>query len=105
MENIDVLHTIMDAEKRAREIHADAEKRQSGLAGSIEAKKEELRAKYTAESERLISEARDAEKKRADDSIAALDAELQKKEASLTAAFDKNRSEWTKKLFDIVVGV
>jgi hypothetical protein len=94
----------MEAEKRAQDLHSDAAARQAGLSDSIEQKKAELLEKYTKESDKLIAEAEVNEKEKADAEIAALDAELQAKEASLAAAFDKNRSEWTKRLFDIVVG-
>lgn len=104
MERKDILHQIVETEKRAQAILSEANQRREQLSEYIEEKKTRLRETYEARAAEEIDSAEASEVSAADAGIAELDRNLEAELSKIKKAFEENHEVWAEKLFCLAVG-
>lgn len=99
-----VLRALMDAEKQARGVEQAAEDYSVGVEWRLRETESEIDAAENAEVKRLSEQDAADEAKKADDKIAAVRADVEKKRAELSERFEAHRSEYVDKVFNLVIG-
>lgn len=99
-----VLRALMDAERQAKGVEQAAEDYSVGVEWRVMETVSEIDAEESAEVKRLSQQDAVNEAKKADERIAAVRADVEKKRAELAKRFEAHRSEYVDKVFNLVIG-
>ena len=104
MEKLQILHEIVSADQKAREIHNEVQKLKDGYQEDLEQQIEWMSINYYSKADLAIQKHEHQEVKSADASIAQIDRELEASMARARAFMDENSTQLARMLFDKVVG-
>lgn len=104
MEHKDILHQIVETEKRAKAILAEANQRREQLSRYIDEKGAKLREDYEARAGEEVAAAEREAVLTADGRIAKLDSAAASDLNRIKSAFDENHEAWAEALFNTVIG-
>ncbi|GHV05507.1 hypothetical protein FACS1894217_02510 [Clostridia bacterium] len=103
MEHIDLINKIIEAEERARQVAEAAKQKRENLEEDLKANTGGLRDSYFERAEARLKKVREREAALAEERITELDKTFERDEASIKAAYAKNKDVWVEKLFKMIV--
>lgn len=103
MRHSDMINSIVETERRARDITARAQAQKELLDRQVEEETEEMRRRFHAEAERRIAQAKKEEEQQQKRSLQELEERLQAALEDLERKGQINHSVWAQALFDRIV--
>ena len=103
MKSMEILHSIVETEQKARGAYEDALRRQDSYDDYIEAQKQALREKAYAEADAKLEALEKAERERADRDILRQEARQGQEFARANLFYQQNRSSFVDRMFELVV--
>ena len=104
MEKLQILHEIVGADQKAREIHNEVQKLKDGYQEDLDQQIEWMSINYYSKADSAIQKHERQEVKAADASIAQVDRELEASMAKAKGFMDENSVQLARMIFNKVVG-
>lgn len=105
MEQLQILHEIIAAERSAREDVQKARREKADFDRNLESLRRQLEAEAVTRAKADVEEARRAELSRVQSELEQLGAAHERELAALDSRFETGRDEWAEKIFRMVVGL
>lgn len=104
MRHSDMINSIVEIERQARDMTAQAQARRELLDQQVEQQTEQMRQRFHQQAEGRIAQARRQEEARQAESMRELEQRLQAALADLERKSRDNHRAWVQALFDRIVG-